>query len=132
MKFSVLVSVYHRESPLYLELALNSIWEVQTLKPNEIVLVKDGPLTDSLEAVIDRFFNTCGDVLKIVPLSRNVGLSTALNIGLSHCSFDYVARMDTDDICMYNRFEKQINFFKIHSIAPFFKVMTLVIAKVIV
>ena len=94
--FSVLLSVYWKENPDWLRLSLKSIWEDQSLKPAEIVLVKDGPLTDRLEAVISQFKQSAP--LKIVPLSQNQGLGRALNEGLKFCSFDLVARMDTDDI----------------------------------
>jgi len=109
MEFSVLLSVYVKENPNFLRLALNSIWEEQTLKPSEIILVKDGKLTMQLEEVIDNFSKSC-DVLKIVPLESNVGLGKALAFGLNKCSYDLVARMDTDDISEPQRFEKQVKF----------------------
>lgn len=111
MKFSVLISLYAKERPDYLNQALKSVWNDQNVKPNEIVLVKDGPLTSSLEKVLEDFSKTC-NVLNILSLNNNMGLSKALNIGLSHCEFDYVARMDTDDICRSDRFEKQLLFFE--------------------
>jgi len=111
MKFSVLISLYAKERPDYLNQALKSIWNDQNVKPNEIVLVKDGPLTSSLEKVIEDFSKTC-NVLNIISLNNNMGLSKVLNIGLTHCKFDYVARMDTDDICRNDRFEKQLLFLK--------------------
>ena len=112
LDFSVLLSVYWKENPDWLRLSLKSIWEDQSLKPAEIVLVKDGPLTDRLEAVISQFKQSAP--LKIVPLSQNQGLGRALNEGLKFCSFDLVARMDTDDISKPDRFEKQIRFISQH------------------
>ena len=53
--FSVLISVYHKEKPDYLMKALNSIWDIQTVKPNQIVIIKDGPLTTELERVLSCF-----------------------------------------------------------------------------
>jgi glycosyltransferase involved in cell wall biosynthesis len=106
MSFSVLLSVYVKESPEFLKLALESIWDKQTLKPNEIVLVKDGPIGENLEGVISDFQEVAP--LKVVALEKNMGLGKALNIGLKHCSNEYVARMDTDDIAFSCRFEKQI------------------------
>ena len=120
LDFSVLLSVYWKENPDWLRLSLKSIWEDQSLKPAEIVLVKDGPLTDRLETVISQFKQSAP--LKIVPLSQNQGLGRALNEGLKFCSFDLVARMDTDDISKPDRFEKQIRFISQHpdiSDAPF-------------
>ena len=112
MNFSVLMSIYHKEKPEYFDRAMQSIWDEQTIKPNEIVLVQDGKLTDDLYKVIEEWKIILDDILKIVPLEQNVGLGNALNIGLKECSSDLVARMDTDDICMPDRFEKQIRFFE--------------------
>ena len=55
MRFSVLMSVYQKDSPEQLKLALESIYEQQTRKPEEIVVVFDGPLTDGLHDVLDSF-----------------------------------------------------------------------------
>lgn len=108
--FSVLLSVYHKENPSFLVQALTSVWDEQTLKPAQIVLVQDGPLTAELNAVIAEWENKLGAVLATVPLEKNVGLAAALNQGLKHCHYELVARMDTDDIAMPTRFEKQIAF----------------------
>lgn len=105
--FSVLISVYHKEQSEYLRLSLESI-TTQTLMPTEIVLVKDGPLTPELDSVCEEYADLYPDVLKIVALPENVGLGCALNEGLQHCSYDLVARMDSDDISKSNRFMKQI------------------------
>lgn len=102
--FSVLLSVYYRESPLYLSKCLNSLLS-QNLPPTEIILVLDGKLTPELNAVISKYI-PC-DFLKIVSLPTNQGLGKALNEGLRHCTYEIVARMDTDDIAKPNRFEKQ-------------------------
>lgn len=110
IEFSVLISVYHKERSHFLNDALLSIWDNQILKPSEIVLVKDGKLTIGLEDVIKDWKNKLGSRLKIVELETNVGLGQALNIGLSHCKYDIVARMDSDDISMSNRFQRQISF----------------------
>ena len=113
-RFSVLLSIYIKEQPQYLEAALSSIWDVQTHKPNEIILVEDGPLTNELEAIINKWKTKLDDALKVIPLKKNVGLGNALNEGLKHCSFDWVFRMDTDDIATPDRFEKQIKFITNH------------------
>lgn len=109
-KFSVLMSVYVKEKPNYLKKSLTSIIN-QTLKPNEIILVKDGPLTKELEEVIARFLID-EKTIKIISLEKNVGLGEALRIGIEQCNYDLIARMDTDDISKENRFEKQIECFK--------------------
>lgn len=114
INFSILMSIYHKESPQYFEACMRSIWHEQSLKPNEIVLVKDGPLPAALEAIIEKWQSELNEVLVVVSLEKNVGLGKALNIGLSNCSNEWIFRMDTDDICVPDRFEKQINFIKTH------------------
>lgn len=109
-KFSVLMSVYVKEKPNFFKKSLTSIVN-QTLKPNEIILVKDGPLTKELEEVIARFLIN-EKTIKIISLEKNVGLGEALRIGVEQCNYDLIARMDTDDISKENRFEKQIECFK--------------------
>lgn len=110
-QFSVLMSVYWKESPSSLKDCFVSLSN-QTLKPNETILVEDGPLGEELNLVIDQF----RDILKInsIRLEKNYGLAYALNVGLKHCSNELVARMDTDDICKYDRFEKQLKFMQYH------------------
>ena len=110
LEFSVLCSLYYKESPIALRESLDSILS-QTLMPNEVVIVKDGPLTSELEKVLEEYVGKY-EIIKIVPLEKNVGLGGALNEGLKHCSYDLVARMDTDDIAKNDRFEKQISKFK--------------------
>ena len=109
MKFSVLMSVYIKEKPEYIEACMQSL-AVQTLMSFEVVLVEDGPISSGVKAVIDQFRGTLNIVSVLLP--KNNGLAYALNEGLKHCSYDLVARMDTDDIAMPNRFEKQIAFMK--------------------
>lgn len=113
LRFSVLMSVYYKESPEYLRQSLESIFN-QTILPNEIVLVEDGVLTDELYRTIDIFLTNYSSLLKIVKLDVNSGLGVALSIGLSHCSYELVARMDTDDIAKLERFEKQLKIFQLH------------------
>jgi len=112
--FSVLLSVYRKEKPEYLEQALTSIWDEQTLKPKQIVLVKDGSLTAELNAVIGRWQKELGLVFRVVCLEENVGLAGALNHGLDFCEFDLIARMDTDDVAVADRFQKQYAFMVAH------------------
>lgn len=107
MNFSVLMSVYRKEIPSFLEECLVSL-QRQTLQATEIVLVQDGPLTPELDAVIERYSTHLP--IKSVKLETNKGLATALNVGLTHCSHELVARMDTDDVALPGRFEKQIRF----------------------
>jgi len=110
MSFSVLMSVYKKENPEYFERALKSTWNEQILKPNEIVLVQDGKLTKILYEIINKWKDIIKDRLIVVDLKDNVGFAKALNEGLKYCSCEFIARMDTDDISLPNRFEKQIKF----------------------
>lgn len=105
--FSVLMSVYAREKPKNLKLALKSIVE-QTLTPKEIILVQDGPITDQLQEVIDQFKLESND-LKEVKLEENVGLGLALRAGTGFVTTDWIARMDSDDISINKRFEIQFS-----------------------
>lgn len=113
MCFSVLLSIYKREKITYLRQSLDSIF-IQTLLPNEVVLVKDGPLSDEVNQVIAEYQQKYA-TLKVVSLQKNQGLGRALNEGLKYCSYDLIARMDTDDIARPNRFEKQVEVFSKYS-----------------
>jgi len=109
VSFSVLMSVYKNDNPEHFKLALESIIN-QTIKPEEIVLVVDGPVPDTIEEVIKLYEgNSC---LKVLRLPENVGLGNARKIGLEKCSNELVALMDADDICVTDRFEKQIKCFQ--------------------
>lgn len=103
--FSVLMSLYNRENTEYLDACLDSL-DKQTLKASEVVIVYDGFIDKNLNRVVKKYINALN--IKIVKLPVNVGLGDALNEGIKHCSFDIIARMDTDDICHANRFEIQI------------------------
>lgn len=105
--YSVLMSVYRKENSLYLSQAVNSMLD-QSVKPSEFVIVCDGELTDELNNVIDEFLNKMPDLFKVVRLKQNVGLGLALNEGLKECTNELVARMDSDDIALPDRMEKQL------------------------
>lgn len=107
---SVLISIYYKENKNYLSQALDSIL-TQTVRPDEVILVKDGELTEELDNVIEEY-KTKYPIIRTLSLSTNQGLGKALNEGLKHCSYDLVARMDTDDIAKPDRFEKQIKVFE--------------------
>lgn len=109
MNFSVLMSVYFKEKPEYLKESIESLLR-QTLKPNEIVIVFDGKLTDELYVLLNEYKKAFPNLFKYVQLEQNMGLGKALEIGITKCSYDLIARMDSDDICHPERFEKQVNF----------------------
>lgn len=111
MKFSVLMSLYEKEKANYLKECMESIL-TQTVRPNEIVVVKDGPLTEELESTLSQYEKDNPGLYKIVALAENHGLGYALAEGVKNCSFELIARMDTDDICRNDRFELQLNEFE--------------------
>lgn len=104
--FSVLISIYKNEKPEWFRMALDCVLN-QTVMPDEIVLVKDGPLTSELDEVIDEYSKLFGHFL-IVVNETNLGLGLALHKGVLACNNEIIARMDTDDIIPNDRFEKQL------------------------
>ena len=103
-KFSVLMSLYKKENPKYLDTSLNSVFS-QTIPPNQVVLILDGPVGDDLLEVVNKYKNLYSS-LEVYPQPTNKGLSTALNVGMEKCRNEIVFRMDTDDVCYSNRFER--------------------------
>ena len=113
INFSVLMSIYQKESPGHFDRAMHSIWSDQTVKPSEVVLVQDGPLPGPLLDRISAWQDQLGSVLNCVILKENVGTGKAKNIGIKACSHDLVAVMDTDDVSLPTRFEKQLAVFEL-------------------
>lgn len=111
--FSVLISVYYKENPLFLETSLRSVFD-QTLPPNEVVVVRDGKLTPALDKVLNRYKKKYPDIVKIYSLPENLGLGVSLAYGLDYCSHELIARVDTDDINKPFRFEEQYNLLQTH------------------
>lgn len=109
-KYSVLMSVYKNDDPVFLQDALKSIYEKQTRKPDEIVVVFDGPITTDLQSVLNDFRYGKETVVKFYPQEVNRGLGEALRIGSELCTGDYIFRMDSDDISDPQRFKKQIDY----------------------
>ncbi|MFV0148642.1 glycosyltransferase [Empedobacter falsenii] len=107
MSFSCLISCYKNDNPIQLSKCLDSLIN-QSLKANEIVFVKDGELSKDLEKILNLYIDKLPFVF--VNLPTNKGLGNALNEGLLVCKNNIVIRMDTDDICLPNRFEKQYNY----------------------
>lgn len=109
MKFTVCISLYKNDSPEFFSQAFDSIIN-QTLPPSEVILVIDGPIEKDLQDRVD-FYIKEYSFLKILPLKHNVGLGMALNIAVRAASYELIARMDSDDIAIKDRFEKQIQYF---------------------
>ena len=97
--------VYSKDNPEWFRAAVNSIIE-QTKKPDEIVLVVDGPVPDALDAVIKEYEKL--DFFKVVRFAENKGHGEARRAGLENCEYDIIALMDADDLSIPTRFEKQL------------------------
>ena len=110
MNYSVLMSVYDKEKPEYFEQSIQSMLQ-QTAKPEQFVIVEDGILNEDLQKIIKKYKSESPDLFTIVPLKQNVGLGRALDYGLRACRNELVARMDSDDISLPQRCEKQLNVF---------------------
>ena len=108
--YSILMSVYKNDKPEFLSLAIESMLN-QTVKSNDFVIVKDGPLGDELVSILDRYAKEHKEI-HIVGLDDNSGLGKALDFGLSYCKNELVARMDADDISLPQRCEKLLAAFK--------------------
>lgn len=108
--FSVLMSLYIKEKAEYFEECMQSMLR-QTVLPTEIVIVFDGPVSDELEKIVDRYMSENPGWIKIVKNKNNKGLGLALADGIPACTYELIARMDTDDIAREDRFEKQLNLF---------------------
>ena len=113
-EFSVLMSVYSESSPVYLNEAMISIWDDQTLKPAQICLVCDGLLPKALEDILTIWSKRLGNILTLVRLRNHGGLALALNKGIAHCKFPLIARMDADDVSLPNRFFLQYQYMSDH------------------
>ena len=110
LEFSVIMSVYQGNSPDYLETAIDSIYQ-QTRKPKETVLVVDGPINQALENILEKEQEKYQNI-KIIRLEQNNGLAHAMQVAVDQASTPYLARMDSDDICLPDRFEKQMRCFE--------------------
>jgi hypothetical protein len=108
--FTVLMSVYAKENPEYLKRSLESVLFDQAVPPKEVILVKDGRLTEGLDRVINEI--SANYPLRIIELPENRGLGYALRIGMEQVRTSLVARMDSDDIAERDRFESQLEVFE--------------------
>lgn len=110
-KFSVLMSVYKNDDVEFFRTALKSVTSDQTLKPAQAVIVYDGPVADGIDGVIADIERENTEIeFTVIKKPENKGLAAALNTGLKECKYAWVARMDSDDISLPDRFEKQMTF----------------------
>lgn len=110
--FSVIISVYRNDKPEFVTRAVDSITTMQTLQPNEIVLVVDGPIPDGLDKLIKSY--ELSSLFHVIRLSENKGLGNALRVGLEAAKHEIIARMDSDDISASDRFAKQLAYLSEH------------------
>lgn len=109
---SILMPVYKGDHPEHFDQALYSVCH-QTYAAREIVVVQDGPIGTALDSVLKKWEHTCPKIKRVV-LSKNAGLSGALNAGIDAVSCEWIARMDADDICKADRLEKQSEYISKH------------------
>lgn len=112
MKFSVCMSVYKNDNTTDFADAVLSIYN-QTCRPDEIVLVVDGPVPEIMHNTIDALKNKTG-IMKVIQLEQNMGHAIARQTGLEAARNELCAVMDADDISVPDRFEKQLKAFEEH------------------
>ena len=112
--FSVCTSVYKNDKPEYVRVALDSMLVNQSVKPSEIVLVQDGPVPEELTSLLQEYESKYPSVMHFIRLEKNGGLGNALKLGVENAQYDICARMDSDDICLPDRFEKQLAYLESH------------------
>lgn len=110
VNYSVLMSVYHKENPFWLEQAIQSMMD-QTIRTDDFVIVCDGPLTPDLNEVIERFERNYPGIFQIIRRNKNYGLGLSLGYGITFCKNELIARMDSDDISKVNRCEIELDMF---------------------
>lgn len=112
--FSVITSVYKNDKPEFLKVALDSMLVEQTVKPDEIILVQDGPVSYETSRLLLEYKDKYGEKFNVIKLEENKGLGNALMLGVENAKCDIIARMDSDDICLTGRFEKQLTYLEAH------------------
>ena len=113
-QFSIIASVYKNDKPEFIRVALESMLVNQSVKPNEIVLIQDGPVTYETSKLLLEYKDKYGEKFNVINLSENKGLGNALRLGVENAKYNIIARMDSDDICMPDRFEKQLSYLEAH------------------
>ena len=109
-RFTVVMSVYHADCPILFQKALDSVLN-QTVKPAEIIIVADGPVGIDIDKLLDNL--AINNIIKVIKMEENKGLASSRAIAISNASNELIAVMDSDDICVQDRFEHQIPEFSI-------------------
>lgn len=113
--FSVCTSIYRNDKPEFVREALDSMLVHQSVKPNEIILVQDGPVPSELSDLLSEYEGRYPEVMYVIRLEKNGGLGNALRLGVENAKYGIIARMDSDDICLPDRFEKQLAYLETHA-----------------
>lgn len=107
--FSVAMCVYEKDKPEWFDVAVQSVLN-QSVKPDEVILVVDGPVSEALSEIIKKYEKN--GLFKVIKLNTNQGHGKARRISLENTTNELVALMDADDICVYDRFEQQFRLFE--------------------
>ena len=112
-KIGVLLSVYNGDRADYFQQAVDSILD-QTYSNMCIFIGVDGPVKDELKDCLNNYAKR--ENIQVFYFNENRGLAMVLNDLLHEClkqkNIEYIARMDSDDISLCDRFEKQLFFLK--------------------
>lgn len=111
--FSVCMAVYINDEPSYLMTAVHSIYNEQSIKPSEIIIVIDGPIKHSMQSALTALQEEIS-IIRLVHFETNHGHAAARQAGLESATNNLVAIMDADDISESKRFELQLDAFEKH------------------
>lgn len=106
-KVSIIMGIYNIQSKEVLKKSIDSILK-QTYKNIEFIIIDDGSTNDTFSWA--QQFTQDDDRVMLKKNKNNLGLTKTLNIALSFATGEYIARMDGDDYCSYDRIEKQIRY----------------------
>jgi glycosyltransferase involved in cell wall biosynthesis len=106
--FALLLTVYGGDRADHVREAFRSAVDAQTRRPDQVILVQDGPVSTELADCLAELTKVSPVPVTFLPLEHNGGLGLALDAGLAASRYDVVARMDADDIAMPHRFAVQL------------------------
>jgi glycosyltransferase involved in cell wall biosynthesis len=115
MKYTVIQAIYLGDRKLFFKQAIDSVIH-QSIRPEKIIIVCDGPILSENSSLISSYERLYGgSFFCVIRLNRSVGLAACLNIAINRCETKYIARMDSDDISKFDRFEKQLKYLEDHA-----------------
>lgn len=114
MSLTVGLSIYFNSNFDHFKESFESIYHKQTKKPDKIIIVYDGEVSENIVSLIDEYCKL-NIPIEVIRNKENKGLTRSLNLMIEKCQTDYFARMDTDDISMPERFERQLKFLEKHT-----------------